>query len=116
MIDLEAPFPEMVTLSRGGEPWARGVLRQFNGMFAVEIQDLEPDPLPDLEGMSRVVVEIARLELDERTLREYCQLGAVLPTARKVNALAAIVINGENVGNAMVGEVNGNLALSILSK
>ncbi|MFN8391707.1 MAG: FliM/FliN family flagellar motor C-terminal domain-containing protein [Bdellovibrionota bacterium] len=116
IVDLELPVPDTVTLSRNGEPWARGVLRQFNGMFAVEIIDTKPEPFQPVEGMTRVAVELARTELDERSLQEYAQRGAVLPTAKQVGSIASIVINGENVGSALVGEVDGRLSLSILGK
>jgi flagellar motor switch/type III secretory pathway protein FliN len=116
IVDLEIGIPEMVTISKNGEPWASGSLKQFNGMFAVEIQDLAPQPVESVEGLTRVAIELARTELDEHALREYHQVGAILPTAKQVSEIASIVINGENVGSAFVGDVNGNLALNILSK
>lgn len=116
VIDLEMPVSENVVLLKNGEPWVGGVLRQFNGSFAVEVTDLAPPGLETIEGATRVQVELARVELDENAVQEYFQVGAVLPTSRQVGSPAALVINGETVAQAILGEADGNLALSVLPK
>ncbi len=116
IIDLEVPVSPNVIVTLDGERWAEGELKQFNGMFGVEIRTLLPKRREPQDSTPRVKVEIARTEIEEAALVEYSQPGAVLLTGRAVNANAALVISGENVASALVGQIDGRFALNVLPR
>ncbi len=116
VIDLELPVSEQVNLRLNGELWARGRLCHFNGRFAVEIVELEPEPLDHPASTTRVQVEVARVELTKEGLAEHGQLGVVLLTRTPIGGNASLIISGENVASAVIGQINGNFAVNVLPK
>jgi len=116
IIDLEVPRDDLYTLSLNGQPWGRGRLCRFNRALAVEVVDLQPPQIPPVQGRTRVVVELARLEVDQNTLLEYRQAGSIIPFGKTIGSLVSVMINSEHVANALLGEVNGRLAMSVVPK
>ena len=116
IIDLEIPVAPKVSISLDGEPWGEGELKQFNGMFAVETRTVNAKRPVSQDSTPRVRVEIARTDIEEGTLAEYAQPGAVLVLGRAVAANAVLVISGEQVASALIGSIDGRFALSVLPR
>ncbi len=116
VIDLEVPKDDVYTLSLNGQAWGRARLCRYNRALAVEVIDLQPASFPPVQGRTRVVVELARLEVDPNTMLEYRQPGAIIPFGKTIGSLVSVMINGEHVANGLLGEVNGRLAVSVVPK
>lgn len=116
VIDIGIPVSQLVSLRLDGEPWAQGRLCRFNGRFAVQIASLNPPQLAAPEATTRVQVEIARAVLDRQGVIEHSQLGAYLLTGTGISATALMLISGENVASALIGEIDGQFALNVLPK
>ena len=116
IIDLEVPREDIYTLSLNGQPWGRGRLCRYNRALAVEVVDMQPAQIQPTQGRTRVVVELARLEVDQNTLLEYRQVGSIIPFGKTIGSLVSVMINSEHVANALLGEVNGRLAMSVVPK
>ena len=116
VIDLELPVSDRVWIKVDGFPWLEGELCQFNAQFAVCVTSIECERREFPEDSTRVSVEIGRAEIDSEAMPEYEQIGAILATASEVSAEAALIISGENVAHARLGQANGRFALRIMSK
>ncbi len=116
VIDLEIPVSDQAYILVDGEPFATGTLKQLNGSFAVEILELDEEERGPVEGTTRVSIQIADLQMDSALLSEYRQPGAVLASSTSVRGNVSLVINGEYVASGILGEMNGNLAVSVLPK
>jgi len=116
IIDLELPVSTNVFLNLNGQPWAEGVLRQYNGRFAVEITDISIEPTAASSNTTRVQVQIAEVELDYEAVVEHSQVGAILLSKSPVSTGAEMVISGESVATAVIGQIDGQFALNVLPK
>ena len=116
VIDLGVPVSQIVSLKLDGEPWAQGKLFRFNGRFAVQIGSLTPVRQQAPDSTTRVQIEIARAVLDKQGVVEHSQVGAFLLTSTPLSSTALLSISGENVANGLVGEIDGQFALSVLPK
>lgn len=116
VIDLEQPFDDMVVISLADEPWARGRVCRSGDSLVVQVTDLSPPSTPSSDGKSRVTVELARTELDQNSLIEYRQIGAIIPFSDPVSPSVSLVINSEHVANAVLGEANGRMAIHVVPK
>jgi len=116
VIDLEQPFDELVGISLNGEPWAQGKVCRSGDSFVVQVTDLRPRSSVSSDGKSRVTLELARTELDQNSLVEYRQVGAVIPFPDTVSPSVSLVINAEHVANAVLGEANGRMAIHVVPK
>ena len=116
IIDLEIPVSDRVQIRVDDELWGEGQLCQFNGTFAVELAQTEVPARTFPEATTRVRIEIASTELDGQGLIEHSQQSAILITDTAIGARAALIISGEHVGDAVVGELDGRFALRVLPK
>lgn len=116
IIDLEVPVSPKVQLKVDGVLWAEGELSQYNGTTSVVITDIDPVVRDFPESTTRVRVEIARAELDQESLIEHRQRGAVLLTNTPVGPNVSLIISDENVASAVLGQIDGRFALSVLPK
>ena len=116
VIDLEVSDSTEVLLMRKGEIWRFGRLCQFNKRFAVEIVEEGPGRAQIPSDTTQVQVILASVEVEQQAFAEYEQDGAVLLTGTPVSNRATLMIGGEHVAEAVVGELKGSYALSILSK
>jgi flagellar motor switch/type III secretory pathway protein FliN len=116
VIDLEIPVSTEVRLRSDGKPWMEGNLCRFQDRIAVEITSTRGSHVKFPEGTTRLCVEIAQTELDQEGMIEHAQVGAVLLTETLLDSRACLIVSGENVATAMLGEVNGNFAVRILPK
>lgn len=116
VINLGIPVSSKATLRIDGEAVAHGELVQCNGRFAFQISNVDLAPTRPSNTTTRVQVEIAHTEIERRTLAELLQPGAVLLTRTALSPSAAMVISGENVASAIIGQIDGQFALNILPK
>ncbi len=116
IVDLEIPVSSRVSLLLDGAPWADGELKQFNGMFAVEIRSAVRGGLPANTSSSAVRVELARADLEVRSVPEYEQQGAILLTSRSIAPNASLVIGDETVAKVRIGQIDGRFALNVLAR
>jgi len=115
-IDLELPVSNNVFLNLNGEPWASGVLKEYNGRFSVEIVEINSEPAPPSSNTTKVQIQIAASELDHEGVIEHSQVGAILLSKSPISTTAAMVISGERVATALIGQINGQFALNVLPK
>ncbi len=116
VVDLGLPVGTTVSVRVGERVLARGELMRFNGRFAVKITELNVPSLEAPEATTRVQISIAEVELDSVALLEISQLGAYLPTAVAVSDTVSMVISGENVAEARLGELGNRFAINVLPK
>lgn len=120
LVCLDTNLSDAVIIKVEGESWARGRVCQFRGRFGVQITTFENQTSylkkSQSEGMTRVGIEVAQTELDVVTLKEHAQKGAIVLTKTPLHFSARLVIAGEQIANAVVGESDGKMALSILPK
>lgn len=116
IINVGQPLRDTVSLLLNGKSFARGELCQFNGRFAAQIVDLSVSPRTGNDATTVVSVEIARTGTDLRAASELSQIGAYVVSGEEVRPTASLVIGGETVATALVGSLNGQLALNILPK
>lgn len=116
VIDLGLPSSSSVTLRVGERVLARGALCRFNGRFAVKVTELHVPASEVPEATTRVQISIAEVELDSVALLEISQVGAYLPTAAALTDSVSMLISGENVAEARLGELNGRFAINVLPK
>ena len=114
-IDLERPSTPEVRLLLDGVVWASGTLCICEETLAVEIQDLNIASSDVIEGSTRVSVVLSTTQVDLPLLREYEQPGALLSLDMESQTSAQIVIGGETVASAEIGEVDGRLAVQVQS-
>jgi flagellar motor switch/type III secretory pathway protein FliN len=114
-LELPTEISDDVVVKLGGATWAEGKLRTFNGRFAVELTGFSPAAVQHTESKTKVVVELADVELTKEALTEYHQPGAVLLTKAVANPRAALRISGEKVAEAEIEAVDGQFRLLILS-
>ncbi len=117
VIPLEAQVDSPILIRVNGETRALATLQQFSGKFAARIESLDPpeDAHTPL-ATTRLQICLARVEIDNLTLTEYLQVGAVIPTRTPVTPTAFLVISGEEVSSAVIGQINDRYALNILPK
>lgn len=116
IIDLEVPVSNTVQVKVDDELWAEGELCQFRGTLAVRIRSTCPAPRVFAESTTKVRVEIAQTELDNESLLEQGQQGAILLSDTPVTNRASLIISGENVATALVGMIEDKFALKVLPK
>lgn len=116
VIDLEIPVSTEVRLRSDGKPWMDGSICQVQDRIAVEVTSLQTSHFKFPEGTTRLRVEIAQTELDREGIIEHEQPGAILLTDTPLDSRVSLIVSGENVATAMLGEVNGNFAVRILPK
>ena len=116
VIDLEVPVGKDVVARLDEVPWISGELCHFHGNLALTVTESAVTQKNLPEGTTRVRVEIARAELDHEGIVEHQQEGAVLLTRIPINSNASLVISGENVASAVIHELDGRFALSVLAK
>lgn len=116
LIDLQVPASDKVFLAVDGEVWGAGELCLCNNSFAVRMDRLLSATDEPPEGTTTVRVEIAEVELDEESLIEHGQKGAILTSGFAANGHASLIIGGEEVAEALIGVLGSNFALSVLPK
>lgn len=116
LIDLEVPVSSLGLVRLDGRPWAEGEICQYNGSLAFVVRRTNLTPRAFPEGTTRVRIELGQVELDHEGVIEHHQPGAVMLTTTPVGANASLVISGENVASAVIYDINGNFALSVLPK
>ena len=121
LIGLTLPVSSDVLLRLDGAPWAFGSLGQFSGgqsgnRFAVEIVQLTSEEPSPKDSATHLQVEIARVSLDGNEVLYHSQPGAVLLTKTLVGASAPLLISGEQVASAVLGQIEGQFALNVLPK
>ncbi len=114
VVDLETPVSDRVLVRVNGEPWGEGQLGQFNGRFAVRMENFDmPGQREVPENTTRVQIQIGATSIDRDALKENAQVGAVLLTRTAVHPSVSLTISGESVANAIVGRIGENFALHI---
>lgn len=113
VIDLERPSTPTARLLLEGEPWAEGLLCQCNDTLAVEIQELSDKRTEPVEGSTHLSVVLCSTQLDLSGVREHFQKGAILSVGIAPPPTAEIVIGGETVAVADIGEIDGVLAVQV---
>ncbi len=116
LIDLEVPVGKPVVARLDEVSWVSGELCHFHGSLALAVTESSVVQKNLPEGTTRVRVEIARAELDHEGIVEHQQKGAVLLTRVPINTTASLLISGENVASAIIHELDGSYALSVLAK
>ena len=115
-VDLGVPVSSEVFVRVGERLLARGEICRFNGRFAVKITDLNVAAPEAPDATTRVQISVAEVELDSVALLEISQIGAYLPTAVGVSDTVSMLISGENVAEARLGELDGRFAINVLPK
>jgi len=115
-IALSAPVSSRVLVRVNDQPWANGELSRFNGRFAVKLLDFDVVYERAEAGMTRVQVELGNAELSMEAIYEHQQVGVCLLLPAPVRPNASLIISGENVASAVVGQINDQFALNVLPK
>ncbi len=113
VIDLEKPLGTEVNLLLESEPWGTGQLCRANDTLAVEVLTVGSPKRQSVEGKTHLSIVIASTQLDAIGLLEHRQRGAILSLGTVAPESADIVIGGETVATAELGEVDGRLAVQV---
>ena len=116
IINLEIPVSPKVIVHLDGELWFEGKLAQYNGQFIVEVLNPKPERRPFPESTTRVQIRLLQFELPRATLAEYSQAGAIMITRKPAEPKAGMIISGENVASAIVGQLDGNFVIEVIDK
>jgi len=118
VVDLDLPVDTRVRVNLNGSLWAHGTLGQFEGNFAVTLDsfDVNEAARGDNSSTTKVSVQLAVEEIDREAVVEFGQKGAILSTQVAVNDRASLIISGERVASAIIGELDGKFALTVLPK
>ena len=112
-IDLERDSSADVRLLLDGQPWAMGTLCLCDDQLAVQVEELGIQPNASVEGSTRVSILLSQTQIDLSALPEYAQAGALLALDIDDPNAAQIVIGGETVATASIGELEGGLAVQV---
>ncbi len=118
VVELDLPTSNKVRVNLNGNFWAYGELGQFEGNFAVMLEDFEVKEKSEEDSSSttKVSVQLAVEEIDREAVLEFGQEKSILSTQVAVNDRASLIISGERVASAIIGELDGKFALTVLPK
>lgn len=112
-VDLESPVTDSITLRIKGKGWVVGKMRAIGSRLGVEISSTQTTALKIPEGSTRLSLSLGSVTLDPGAMAELSQPGAVLDTAIRLSNRLAMLINGEQVGEAGLSVYEGRLAISV---
>ncbi len=116
VINLEVPVSPRVILHLEGELWLEGRLAQYNNQFVIEVINPRPEKRSFPDSATRVQIRLTEFEMMRSTLSEYSQPGAIITTRRPAEPRAGMIISGENVASAIVGQLDGNFVVEVIDK
>lgn len=116
VINLEVPVSPRVIVHLDGELWLEGRLSHFNNQFVVEVSNPKPEKRSFPESTTKVQIRLLDFEISRSSLAEYSQVGAILVTRRPAEPRAGMIISGENVASAIIGQLDGNFVIEVIDK
>lgn len=117
IIALDRVVSDELSLYLDGAAWARAKLVQFNGRFAARVgESIATAGAARGEGVTKMQIELGRLELGAAGKLEQLQPGAVVLTKAGVGTTGALSISGEVVASVVIGELDGRFALNVLPR
>lgn len=112
-VDLESQVTDSITLRVKGKGWVVGKMRAIGSRLGVEISSTQPTALKIPEGSTRLSLSLGSVSLDQGAMAELSQPGAVLDTGIRLSNRLAMLINGEQVGEAGLAVYEGRFAISV---
>jgi flagellar motor switch/type III secretory pathway protein FliN len=122
VMNLEIPTKPLVAVRVDGKFLGNATLGQIGGRFGFKIKELQlrrneqTSNVPGTKAVTKVRVELFKADLGNTTIGELRQIGAIFSSPHLLNTKVKLYIQDEMVGSALVGEINGKLALNILGK
>ena len=116
VIDTEHVVGGEVEILLNRKLLAKGTLCQSEGRFAVKIESLVEESDDSNESFTSLELEIAGLEFDGATAVPGVQEGSYLISNTAVSNTALMLVSGETVAKATIGQLNGTYALHVLPR
>jgi len=113
-IDLEAPVSDTLTLVTAGATWLAAKLRTVENVFGIEVSpgSVKSSALP--EGTTRLSIELGGITLDPILATELTQPGAIYNTNLPLSDQVLLMVNQEQVGEAVLRVYQGRFVASVM--
>jgi hypothetical protein len=116
LLSLESTLSDKVMITLEGEIWAEGVLRQYNGRYAVILVNFTPKAKRFSQSTTKIEIEVAQIQIERSALEENAHFGGVILTDSALGSIVSIIISGEHVADAVACELHGRATVKMLPK
>ncbi|MBP9838557.1 MAG: hypothetical protein KBC84_07560 [Proteobacteria bacterium] len=108
-ISFDLPFSNKVSLILEDRIVAQGILFKYQNKFALEVKRIQDQLINIPENMAYVVYEVAKAEVEQRFLADILKNNKIILSDTEISDSCAIVVNGEEVARAVLGEYDGSV-------
>ena len=114
LVDLEVGVTDMCVLRSEGRVLMPARIVDVGGKIGCEITPGPVAATPQMDGATRLSVELGSVEIEGSSLSEYTQAGSILVTDLPLKDVVQLIINGERVGQAQLCTFEGRFAISVI--